>query len=55
MAGLIGGGGLGRLAYNYGYQRFQTEVMVVTIVVIVVLVQLIQWIGDLLIRRMDHR
>lgn len=55
MAGLIGGGGLGRLAYNYGYQRFQTEVMVVTIVVIVVLVQLIQWIGDLLIRRLDHR
>lgn len=55
MAGLIGGGGLGRLAYNYGYQRFQTEVMVVTIVVIVILVQLIQWIGDLLIRRVDHR
>ncbi|MCK6091860.1 MAG: metal ABC transporter permease [Kocuria rhizophila] len=55
MAGLIGGGGLGRLAYNYGYQRFDTGVMVLTIVVMVILVQLIQWIGDLLIRRVDHR
>ena len=55
MAGLIGGGGLGRLAYNYGYQRFDVGVMVVTIVVMVILVQLIQWIGDLLVRRVDHR
>lgn len=55
MAGLIGGGGLGRLAYNYGYQRFDSGVMVVTIVVMVVLVQLIQWIGDLIVRRVDHR
>lgn len=55
MAGLIGGGGLGRLAYNYGYQRFDTGVMILTIVVMVILVQLIQWIGDLLIRRVDHR
>lgn len=55
MAGLIGGGGLGRLAYNYGYQRFQPEVMVVVLVILVLLVQLVQWAGDVLIRRLDHR
>jgi D-methionine transport system permease protein len=55
MAGLIGGGGLGRLAYNYGYQRFQPEVMVVVLIVLVLLVQLVQVAGDLIVRRVDHR
>ena len=55
MAGLIGGGGLGRLAYNYGYQRFQGEVMVVVLVILVVLVQVVQWTGDRLVRQVDHR
>lgn len=55
MAGLIGGGGLGRLAYNYGYQRFQPEVMVTILVILVLLVQLVQVIGDAVIRRVDHR
>jgi D-methionine transport system permease protein len=55
MAGLIGGGGLGRLAYNYGYQRFQPEVMVVILIILLALVHLVQWSGDLLVRRLDHR
>lgn len=55
MAGLIGGGGLGRLAYNYGYQRFDSTVMIVTIIVMVILVQLIQYIGDWFSRKVDHR
>ncbi|MCA0252949.1 MAG: ABC transporter permease [Actinobacteria bacterium] len=55
MAGLIGGGGLGRLAYNYGYQRFQSEVMIVVLIILVLLVQLVQWTGDRLVRRVDHR
>ena len=55
MAGLIGGGGLGRLAYNYGYQRFQPEVMIVVLVILVLLVQLVQVAGDALVRRVDHR
>lgn len=55
MAGLIGGGGLGRLAYNYGYQRFQPEVMVVVLIILVALVQLIQVIGDAVVRTVDHR
>ncbi|WP_062520066.1 methionine ABC transporter permease [Demequina silvatica] len=55
MAGLVGGGGLGRLAYNYGYQRYQPEVMIVVLVVLVLLVQAVQAIGDALVRRTDHR
>lgn len=46
MAGVVGGGGLGDLAIRYGYQRFQTNIMIVTVVLLLVLVQLIQIIGD---------
>ena len=46
MAGTVGGGGLGDLAIRYGYQRFQTNIMVITVVLLVVLVQLIQFFGD---------
>lgn len=55
MAGLIGGGGLGRLAYNYGYTRYEPAVMVAVLVIMVVLVQLIQLIGDWIARKVDHR
>ncbi len=55
MAGLIGGGGLGRLAYNYGYQRFQLEVMVIVLIILVLLVQLVQVAGDAVVRHVDHR
>ncbi len=55
MAGLIGGGGLGRLAYNYGFQRYQTDVMVMTVVLLILLVQLIQWVGDRISKAIDHR
>ena len=55
MAGLIGGGGLGRLAYNYGYQRFQPQVMIVVLVILVLLVQTVQIVGDLIVRKVDHR
>ena len=55
MAGLVGGGGLGRLAYNYGFQRYQPDVMVITVVLIVVMVQGIQWLGDRISHAVDHR
>ena len=55
MAGLVGGGGLGKLAYNYGFQRFDVTVMLVTIVLIIVLVQVIQLVGERISRRLDHR
>ncbi len=46
MAGAVGGGGLGDLAIRYGYQRYETEVMVVTVVLLLILVQGVQWLGD---------
>lgn len=46
MAGAVGGGGLGELAINYGYQRFNITVMIETVILLVVLVQLIQYYGD---------
>lgn len=55
MAGLVGGGGLGKLAYNYGFQRFDVTVMLVTIVLIIVLVQVIQLVGERISRSLDHR
>jgi len=55
MSGVIGGGGLGDLAVRYGYQRFNTAVMLVTVAVLVVLVQLVQLLGDRLVRQLSHR
>ena len=52
---MVGGGGLGRLAYNYGYTRFDPPIMIATIIIIVVLVQIAQIIGDLIARKVDHR
>jgi D-methionine transport system permease protein len=55
MSGVIGGGGLGDLAVRYGYQRFNTPVMVTTVAILVVLVQLVQALGDRLVARLGHR
>ncbi|SDP99332.1 methionine ABC transporter permease [Ectopseudomonas guguanensis] len=55
MAGAIGAGGLGDLAYRYGYQRFDSQVMLTVIVALVVLVSLIQFSGDRLAKRLNHR
>jgi D-methionine transport system permease protein len=52
MAGAVGGGGLGDLAIRYGYQRFETGVMVATVVLLVLLVQGIQLVGSRLARRL---
>ncbi|MDP9841887.1 methionine ABC transporter permease [Streptosporangium lutulentum] len=54
MAGAIGGGGLGDLAIRYGYQRFETTLMVVTVVVLIAIVQLVQTLGDVVARRLAH-
>ena len=51
MAGLVGGGGLGDLAMVYGYQRFETPVMVVTILILIALVQVAQLAGNRLSRQ----
>lgn len=55
MAGAIGAGGLGDLAMRYGYQRFQTDVMVVTVALLLLLVQGIQMIGDRLVALFSRR
>jgi D-methionine transport system permease protein len=55
MSGVIGGGGLGDLAVRYGYQRFNTAVMLATVAILVVLVQIIQVLGDRLVARFSHR
>jgi len=55
MAGVVGAGGLGDLAIRFGYQRFQTDVMVVTVVLLLVLVQALQMVGDAVVRRVSHR
>ncbi len=55
MAGVVGAGGLGDLAIRFGYQRFQTDVMVVTVVLLLVLVQALQMLGDRLVAAVSHR
>ena len=42
MAGFTGGGGLGTIAINYGYYRYQTDVMLITVAILVIIVQIIQ-------------
>lgn len=55
MAGAIGAGGLGDLAIRYGYQRFETNVMIAVVAILVVLVCGIQLIGDRITARVDKR
>ncbi|ENZ31025.1 methionine ABC transporter permease [Clostridium butyricum] len=46
MAGAIGGGGLGDVAIRYGYQRFQTDMMVATCIILIVIVHALQILGN---------
>lgn len=55
MAGAVGAGGLGDLAMRYGYQRFDTSVMVSVIAVLIVIVTVVQSTGDLIASRFDKR
>lgn len=48
MAGTVGGGGLGDVAIRYGYERFNTQIMIQTVIILIILVQIIQLIGNLL-------
>lgn len=54
MAGFVGGGGLGAIAIQYGYYRYQTDVLLVTVIILVVIVQLFQEIGIRLSKRKRH-
>ena len=55
MAGAVGGGGLGGIAINYGYYRYETDIMLVTVAILVIIVQIIQEIGMRLARKSDKR
>ena len=55
MAGTVGGGGLGDLAIRYGYQRFETDVMVITVVLMIIMVQVIQMLGDFIVKVMRKK
>lgn len=55
MAGLVGGGGIGDLAYRYGYQRYEQGVMILCVILLIILVQVIQVVGDLLVKAVDRR
>ena len=55
MAGVVGAGGLGDLAIRFGYQRFQTDVMVVTVVLLLIIVQALQMLGDRVVSYVSHR
>lgn len=55
MSGFIGGGGLGTVAVNYGYNRYNFEIMLIAVVIIVVVVQLFQEIGLRLAKKLDKR
>lgn len=55
MAGAVGAGGLGDLAIRYGYERYETAVMFHVIGILIALVTLVQFAGERLARRFDHR
>ena len=55
IAAFIGGGGLGGIAINYGYYRYETDIMLVTVAILVIIVQVIQEIGMRLARKSDKR
>lgn len=55
MAGFVGGGGLGAIAINYGYYRYQTDVMLITVILLVIIVQIFQEGGLKLASKLDKR
>ena len=55
MSGILGGGGLGKIAINYGYYRYKYLVMIVAVLLLILLVQLFQSLGTALARRLDKR
>ena len=55
MSGVLGGGGLGKIALSYGYYRFNTPVMILAVIILVLLVQGIQSLGTYLAAKLDRR
>ncbi len=55
MAGAIGAGGLGNMAISYGYNRFATDTTLVATLLVLILVLVVQVIGDILVKRLNHK
>ena len=55
MSGIIGGGGLGKIAINYGYYRYKTLIMIMAVILLIVIVQIFQSVGDRLAKKSDKR
>lgn len=55
MAGTMGGGGLGKIAIQYGYQRFNVFLIIVTVFLLIALVQLVQWTGNRIAREINKK
>lgn len=55
MVGAVGGGGLGDVAFRYGYQRYSPEYMMAVVILLIVFVQLFQSLGNFAARRLSHR
>jgi D-methionine transport system permease protein len=55
MGGIIGAGGLGSLAYQYGYLGYKPDYMIVTVALLIILVQLLQMLGDFVVNKLAHR
>ena len=55
VMGIVGGGGIGDFAINYGYQRYETELMIFIIVIMIIFVQAIQIIGTKTSKKLDKR
>ena len=55
MSGIIGGGGLGKIAINYGYYRYKTLVMILAVILLIIMVQVFQSLGTYLVKKCDKR
>ena len=55
MSGIIGGGGLGKIAINYGYYRYKTLIMIIAVILLIIIVQILQSVGDHLAKKSDKR
>jgi D-methionine transport system permease protein len=55
MAGVVGGGGIGFLAINYGYYRYETGVMIITVILLILIVQSVQSLGDSVSNNVDRK
>ena len=55
LAGTVGGGGLGALAYNYGYIRRDEDVLLITVILLVIIVQIFQEVGMFIAKKADKR